>query len=111
MYLFLSKLTLYDVNNRHTCSRWLPGSKQFQLPKNPHDPYPQLYVVLEEGEVLQTLASLLGALGAVQSGALVGGVKSLLECMMSSAHGTRYMAANPHATMTITRCLLQVGTS
>ncbi|XP_042220163.1 protein virilizer-like isoform X2 [Homarus americanus] len=89
--------------------RWLPDSKQFQLPKNPHDAHPQLYLLFDHGELLQSLAVLLGALGAVQSGALIGDVKSLLECMLSCGHGVRYMAAHPEPSTTIARSLTQLG--
>nr|XP_045603952.1 protein virilizer homolog [Procambarus clarkii] len=89
--------------------RWLPGSKQFQLPKNPHDPYPQLYLLLDHGDLLQSLAILLGALGAVQNGVLVADIKSLLECLLSFGHGIKYMAAHPESSTTIARSLTQLG--
>lgn len=64
--------------------------------------------MFDHGDVLQSLAVLLGALGAVQSGALIGGIKSLLDCMLSFGHAMKYMAAHTEPTTTITRSLLQV---
>ncbi|XP_068224412.1 protein virilizer isoform X3 [Palaemon carinicauda] len=89
--------------------RWLPGSKQFQLPKNPHDPYPQLYVTFDSGDLLTSLMVLLGGLGTVQSGALIGGIKNLLDSLMSSAHGLTYMASHPFIITNVARSLLQFG--
>lgn len=89
--------------------RWLPGSKQFQLPKNPHDPYPQLYLVFDHADLLNSLAVLLGALAAVQNGTLISEMKNLVECMLACGHGLNYMASHPRATATIARSLIQVG--
>lgn len=102
---FSKELNYFSFNPQF---RWLPGSKQFQLPKNPHDPYPQLYLLLERGELLASLSALLGTGGAVQSGAVMGEATALLEALMEKAHGITFLASHPHYTSTIIRSLLLV---
>ena len=88
--------------------RWLPGSKQFQLPKNPHDPYPQLYVILDTAEFLGAVAGVVGVLGGLQGGVVLQDAKRILEVMLSQSHGVRYLAAHPGPAMSLARILIQV---
>ena len=88
--------------------RWLPGSKQFQLPKNPHDPYSQLYLILDKGKLLQSIAVLLASPGSGNSGSLINVIYNLLLNLTSTDHGLSYLATNQRVTTTIVKSLIQV---
>ncbi|KAB7494404.1 Protein virilizer-like protein [Armadillidium nasatum] len=89
--------------------RWLPGSKQFQLPKHSENPYLVIYNIFKRSRFLEAISVLLVTPSTSQKPSLLEYIKSFLNSLLCSEHGIRFLACDTKSSLIIIKALLQFG--